>query len=143
MLKRTVSEGNQRLLNVARALRESPNPEKFDMGRYGDDDCGTPACAFGHYAARQDLQDRFALVRRELRVSYAEAIYFSTDVLLRYTGEMAFYDSHLVLEHFGISWEEADDLFSVEGCGGANTPAQAADFIEAFVAKRMAEELVL
>lgn len=60
---------DRRLLNVARALRESPNPKAFTMLRFvhGDDSfsntvgsaadwCGTPACALGHYGSRTDLQ---------------------------------------------------------------------------------------
>ena len=52
----------QRLLNVVRALRESPKPKAFSMDWYGYGPneafpCGTPQCALGHYAAREDLQD--------------------------------------------------------------------------------------
>src|SRR6187551_2522759 len=48
----------KRLMNVAKALRESPNAGRFDMGCYihsGSEEegeknwCGSPACALGHY----------------------------------------------------------------------------------------------
>jgi hypothetical protein len=106
----------QRLLNVARALRESRNPEQFTMGRYVNM-CGTPGCALGHYAARHDLQDYFRLNQHWLESSRPdpmEIIYGAMD-------------------HFEITEKQSDELFSEVGCGNAKTPIQAAEYIEAFV----------
>jgi hypothetical protein len=108
-----------RLLNVARCLRESPNPEQFTMDNYGAD-CGTPFCAIGHYAARSDLQDSFRL---------SEDGYLETA-----RGAATFYDESVVLDHFGISMDHAERLFGPGGCGHAKTAEEAAQYIERFVA---------
>ena len=113
-----------RLLNVARALRESKNPEDFDMGMYGHA-CGTPACALGHYAAREDLQHTFTL----------DAVNDSILVGEDWVG----FDSRDVRDHFGITPSEALELFEAEGCAGAKTAIEAAEFIERVVAEREAE----
>lgn len=44
----------ERLLNVAKALRESTTPPDLFTMRFVMRECGTPACALGHYAARGD-----------------------------------------------------------------------------------------
>jgi hypothetical protein len=119
----------ERLLNVAKALRESEKPHEFDMGDYVND-CGTPACALGHYAFRTDLQTLCVIKNRgdgsfliEYREHDDERGYDRLD-----------FDDGSVLEHFGISIEEAEDLFSSNGCGEAQTPNEAAEYIERFVA---------
>jgi hypothetical protein len=112
-----------RLLNVARALREAKTAEcDFDMSFYVHE-CGTPACALGHYAARRDLQDRFKIVVGAAHSFLANA----SDGRSVMPGDVA--------GHFAISIHDAGDLFDVDGCGGAKTPAVAAAFIEAFVAR--------
>ena len=126
-----------RLLNVARALRESPNPEKFSMDVYAHP-CGTPACAFGHYAARPDLQSAFRL---------EDGTPVSAEGICR------MYYLEDVLDHFGITIEDARELFSgggdpfeVEdeyrkcGCGGAKTAIEAAEFVERWVEAHEAGE---
>lgn len=119
-----------RLLAVARALRESPAPEKFTMEEYGYG-CNTPACAFGHYAARADLQGAFALDKD------------GWPILVN--GPAVYYPSPVVLRHFGITGDEAAELFAGPefdddgeavrdgGCGGAKTARAAAEYIEEFV----------
>ncbi len=109
----------ERLLNVAKALRESKNPDKFDMTLYGWH-CGTPACAMGHYAARRDLQSDFVLTPTGSLKNNAGI----------YVG--AFEIGH----HFQISLRQEDELFGCRGCGGACTAIDAAEFIEQFVADR-------
>ena len=105
----------ERLLNVAKACRESPNPSMFTMNRYGHN-CGTPACALGHYAARGDLQDEFYLSSSGCFVAHGGGgVYMRT------------------LEHFGITTDQEDELFGSEGCGCAETPEEAAKYIEQFV----------
>jgi len=130
----------ERLLNVARALREAPVPEAFTM-RYFGYSCGTPtpACAVGHYAARADLQDVFQLVPLE------------TDLIAaRLAARLAVRDEsgewHLIggggqalrdaISHFGIDYGEWDTLFDQQGCGNAQTPEAAAEYIERFVAAK-------
>lgn len=119
----------KRLLNVAKALRESPAPKKFDMGRYAHS-CGTPACALGHYANRRDLQKTFKLV------TTGE---FEYDELQNNQGEPTWYDDDLVAKHFGLTFGQCSELFSSHGCGDAYTSKQAARFIENFVKKNSAK----
>ena len=110
-----------RLLNVARALRESQKPESFDMSRYGHN-CKTPACALGHYAHRDDLQGLFGLTQKGY-------------LILRESKSLVEFDDAPAVDHFGINGEEALELFGADdGCGGANSVDEAADYIEAFVA---------
>lgn len=123
----------ERLLNVAKALRESPNPDKFSMELIHS--CGSPACALGHYAARSDLQQTFMLS--------PEAWGFR----LIGTGpeDWLLFDGKEVCEHFDITEEQARELFRDSnyedygeipcGCGGAKTAIEAADYIERFVAE--------
>jgi hypothetical protein len=133
----------ERLLKVAKALREAPEPEKFDM-RAHVHPCGTPSCAFGHYAARRDLQDSFSIdsSRVSARLPYQ-------GVHLNDGTEVCFSDD-VVLAHFDLNEEEAGELF---GSMSANpmdnipeayarlartckTSLEAAEYIERFVAER-------
>lgn len=108
----------ERLLNVAKALREAPEPEKFTMIQFvhlaPEGGCGSPACALGHYAFRQDLQSAF-----------------TQDTFGPQSGIGC--ASEEVLEHFGITEMQACQLFDSRGCDDANTPTEAADYIEKFV----------
>lgn len=129
----------KRLLNVARALRESPKPKAFTMHCYVGGDtwdfdtshnwCGTPACALGHYAARTDLQRLMRILNG--KAVYRESIY----------GSSICYADECVLKHFGIYWSEAGCLFGSEGCGNAKTTKQAARYIERFVARKEKEDV--
>lgn len=119
----------ERLLKVAKALRESPKPKAFYMGKYGytsSDDygygCGTPACAMGHYAARRDLQRTFKL---------------SDDgELTDNDGMVVWHSDEDACQHFDITHEQALRLFDgIYGCGYAKTAKQAAKYIERFVAR--------
>lgn len=113
----------RKLLNVAKALRESPNPDQFTMQRFGYD-CGTPACALGHYAVRHDLQKVFGL-RADGYLKKRRA---------RTNGLGGGCTAPLVREHFGITESQAYRLFAGNtGCGGATTAIAAAVFIEKFV----------
>jgi hypothetical protein len=114
----------QRLLNVARALRESPDAAKFTMETFFRVRCGTPACALGHYACRTDLQSAFAWDKRD---------YYPTD---KATGNSFGYDERPVLEHFGLSAPEACELFATDGCDNAVTATDAAEYIEHFVQRK-------
>lgn len=115
----------QRLLNVARACRETPAPDKFDMG-WERHSCGTPGCAFGNYACRTDLQSSFM----------PKTTSFGGKGLSIVDGGFVNWDHNEVREHFGITLREQRELFHWEGCGGATSHLQAAEYIEAFVARK-------
>jgi len=132
------AQQEQNLRNVARALRESPRPDMFHMGLYGHP-CGTPACALGHYAARPDLNGgRLVLAENEepLRPRWIPRGEMTlTDRL----GYIATYCDWIVQYEFGLSGSEAHALFNGhDGCGGAKTATEAADYIEAFIARKRA-----
>lgn len=129
----------QRLLDVARACREAPKPNDFTMERFGNQ-CGTPACALGHYAMRTDLQDRFTLVKP------AEDYMWP---MLEFDGQVQWCDGEDICEWFGITQDEAIELFASTGCTGyvpgededddderpdfVTDPIKAAEYIEDFV----------
>jgi len=131
------------LLNVATALRDSLQPEKFTMNRFANfrwdkffsrfdkhtdvkDErviaaCGSPACALGHYAARNDLQNTFYL---DYDTNAIRSIRFNRPLQL---------NGHLVRREFGISCMEAEELFGGIGCDNALSPNAAANYIENFL----------
>lgn len=109
----------ERLLKVVIALRESQHAELFTMTRYAV--WGKPCDALGHYAARSDLQREFKLSRLLDRVYTA-------------SGKRVYWYSPEVLEHFGLSRDEAEDLFSGDGCSDAELPEDAVAYIEGFLA---------
>jgi hypothetical protein len=108
----------QRLLDVARACRETKSPEGFTMDRFANQ-CGTPACALGNYAVRTDLQKDFSL----------DPTWFPD---LRFQGKPTWHNGPLVREYFDIDHDDAEKLFGPYGCGGSD-PIKAAEFIEYFV----------
>lgn len=146
-----------RLLNVAKALEESPVPEAFTMERWGhislgNPDCGTPACAWGHYAARRDLQSDFLLdgngqirnaadgqiihspwtaIREHLRIEYG-------DVAELFDGGEPC-DCDVESDDDEIEHDE-DCSYAAGGCGGAKTALEAAAYIRAFVARHQARD---
>lgn len=133
----------KRLLNVAKALRESARPELFTMSCYvrGEDSfddnsvegfCGTPACALGHYASRRDLQKLL-----KINIKGGGRAWKYAQMVFTRKNHDAYYDSTRVLGHFGITEYEADELFGEDGCGYATTPKEAAAFIERFVAQKL------
>lgn len=126
----------KRLMNLIKAVRESPIPEAFTMGCYIRGNrhdtqpdggaipanwCGTPACILGHYAAREDLQK---LLRVE---KYGDNAY---RIVYVRNGEPAEFQDTPIHKHFGISDLQAYRLFSSVGCNEAQTPAQAITYIE-------------
>ena len=134
----------KRLLNVARALRESKRPKLFKMDYYvyGEwfysfmtpeefktevEFCGTPACALGHYASRTDLQ-RLLQVEKTSGREHPDA-----KMVFRSNGVPADIFDREVQEHFGLDEEESEELFGSHGCDDARTPVQAARYIERFV----------
>ena len=131
-----------RLVNVADALRDAHAEEwHFDMANYGyhqsyvaytnrkqydglvEKGCGTPSCAIGHYAVRNDLQDKFMLTQ-----------WGSLHVITENTHRCRL--GREIESHFGITHEEEAELFETSGCGNAETALEAAEYIEDFVERK-------
>ena len=100
--------------------------------------CGTPGCALGHYAAREDLQSDFRIGNDVL------ADLFNT-IVSRRTGKALTLTSREVCEHFGIDHYQARMLFGPplppygrqtddRVAHHATTPTEAAEWIERFIA---------
>lgn len=121
----------KRLLNVAKACRETKTPEAFSMDRliYSTgmcgQPCGTPACALGNYAARRDLQRTFR-IDIEASVLGGQSAYVD--------GPYDDGEAYFGLDPSKSEWEE---LFGLRGCGEAKTAKQAARYIERFVARKL------
>lgn len=123
-----------RLSNVAVALRDIvgvPEYSKyFTMRTYGHG-CGSPACAFGQYAFRGDLQKTFGL-----DVTGDPFVLRHVVKRLKKLGkEIEFFI--VARKHFGIDYEEYMELFDSDGCDGAKTPLQAAKYVERFVRRKV------
>ncbi len=116
----------KRLLNVARALRESEIPKDFRMVAFRNE-CGTPACALGHYVARQDLQRAFTWGRPG--GDYPRDRFPHS----KKSGHEVFYTYPEIQEHFGLNEKQLEELFGEDGCGDARGPRSAAQYIERFV----------
>lgn len=145
---------NDRLLKVAKALREHPAPKRFSMKCYINGDefdrdenasvkeewCGTPACALGTYASRPDLQ-RFLRIETNQSEQWddntGDWVTRLVPEMVHLDGDQAYFDSEAIETYFGLDgWGNARELFGPDGCGGAKTPKAAAKYIERFVAKR-------
>ncbi len=86
-------------------------------------------CALGHYAARPDMQGLLELNPRSGGLQYAA------------DGRDAWVGDPSILDHFGLCYWQLEVLFDHIGCGNAQTPEEAARFIEAFVAADGAEDI--
>lgn len=118
----SLEEGNKNLLKMAEILM-SVKHEDFSMEyiTWPFEDCNTPACAMGHYAA--DPGTPFSLI--EGIMYYKDRVY------------AVFIDSSEVREHFCLTHIETIELFDSTGCGGALNPKSAAHYIRAFVDRRI------
>lgn len=136
-----------RLLNIALALREYAHPERFDMGCYVHTEdniedqerlhwCGTPGCALGTYASRGDLQR----ILRVVMFTREDGKKSPAMVLASKPKELADFSDNEVLDHFGITDAESRELFNYDGCGSAETPIEAATYIEEFVARKLLDQ---
>lgn len=96
----------------------------FSMEVYGMD-CNTPCCVLGHYCARHDIQRQFRL---------CDGI---TDALIidLFGEDLVQYNHPAILRHFGITADEAHELFSVDGCGKAKTATQAQEYLQRFITR--------
>lgn len=96
----------KRLLEAARLVDGLPSGF-LDMKTVGDGTCGTPACVWGHY-------------------NNAHPRAFARDA-----GVMV-----PAMQHFGVTYDEAAELFGSRGCGNAKTGPEAAAYIRAFVKRK-------
>jgi hypothetical protein len=124
----------ERLLNVAKALRESQHPDNFTMCTVHT--CGTPACAIGHYASRRDLQQFLQLPTRHYETK--ANIYVGPNAMLIGAWGATRPTDGWGLDaqrHFEITEYQVEQLFGYDGCRGAKTANEAAEYIERFVAR--------
>lgn len=108
----------KRLRNAVLVLRGDSDPENFTMRKYMNYPCGAPACVLGHYASRHDIQHTFHL---------------DQSGSLCAGGRKVCHNDPEVRTHFGLTSDEAIRLFGIHGCGNAQNPAEAADYIEGFI----------
>ena len=130
-----------RLRNVAIALRDAAKDkllaQQFDMDRYGHavdifskDTCGTPSCALGHYAARNDVQSF-------LKLNVNGDLVYARKSKGRILG--ADFSDRRVRRYFGLTPTETANIFDTGGCNNAASPGWAALFIERFCNKKEKE----
>jgi len=100
-----------KILDTADALHKKRGEPRYNQQIY-QYDCGTPACAWGHYV----LSDAKIVKRLGMRDSVYAG--FHTE------------------QEFGIHVSEADELFGLAGCGHAETAKQAAAYIRSFVKRK-------
>lgn len=120
----------ERMNNLVTALQEASKQPLlcalFDMGKWGHDvtkkiahPCGTPACSMGHYAAREDLQNRFRLNSRGT-------------ICLRNNREVENITAE-ICNHFDIDNYQAEELFGSIGCGDASSLRDATKYVKKFI----------
>lgn len=121
-----IAVGNERLLQLAAILdvadaqhrqRKEPTYDQSVIAH----DCGTPACAAGHWAAANP--DRWSIKD--------DCTYLKGSRL----GPIA-----ALCEEFALSHEEYGELFGTSGCGEANTAKRAANYIRRFVKRRQTSQ---
>lgn len=104
---------------------QNTNSGEVDTNNDEYADCGTPACAMGHYAVRTDLQRTFDL-NNEGQLCLAGMI------------DSASMGAE-ICSHFGIDSDEQDELFGTVGCDEAETPKAAAKYINRFIKRKEKE----
>ena len=106
------------ILDAAHEAHQRKGGPGYDQRRYTHS-CGTPACAFGHWAAAHP--DRFEIIHRAF-------------IRLREPRELQLlHPSAIATMEFDLTYGQALELFGVDGCGGATTHKQAAEYIREFV----------
>jgi hypothetical protein len=117
-----MTRGNERLLQLAKILdgadaahRKAKEPT-YDQ-RHVVHECGTPACAAGHWVVanpdRWEIRDGCTYLKGS-RASPVRAL----------------------SEEFALSLDECEDIFGGAGCDYAKTAKQAAKYIRNFVKSR-------
>lgn len=124
-----------RLLLVAKALRESQCPQAFIMTRIHT--CGTPHCAFGHYIARRDLQQIFQFPMGDFAEQIGEhtGAHMHNVIMSGVWGATSvnFNWRRCISEHFDLDDTQVQMIFGPHGCNDADTAEAAADYIETYV----------
>lgn len=127
--KKLTKLGARRLLRLAKTLdeahakqmRQRRKNKLFYDQTHLQHSCGAPACAWGEYV--------FSLgERRRMKLCGIDAAGFL------YVAGIDDAD-----EEFGITFDEAYDIFSSYGCNNAQTAAEAAAYIRAFVKRKGVE----
>lgn len=126
----SIKQGNKRLLALADLLEDVPavHDEGDELRGYRQSQlihpCGSPACAWGHwYLSSRSRKDR---IFKQARETGNAGWRLNRPVVYI---EQAIYE-------FRLTPMESDLLFENDGCGYAETGAEAAEFIRKFVKKR-------
>lgn len=135
MLKPAYSEGELRLLEAADLVE---NSETYCQNAWFNE-CGTPACALGHYSAAHPEY-------RYIAYHTGNPAYVRD---IRVNGLPTFLTLDFVpngflnlLNHFNISYDEFICIFGCSGCNNAQTGKEAAEFIRNFIATRFQARLM-
>ncbi len=108
------------ILDTADALHKKKGAPTYDQRVYVWN-CGTPACALGHWVAANPKRFRFQ---------------FGSPVR---NGREEYAGLGTAPVEFGISDYEAMELFDLCGCDNAQTAKEAARYIRAFVKRKLKE----
>jgi hypothetical protein len=103
-----------KILDTADALHKKRGERGYDQTVY-QHECGTPACAWGHY------------VSSDKRIP--KRLGFQLDKHGIYAGDYP-------QDEFSIDYAEKDELFGQSGCNRAATAKQAAKYIRSFVKRK-------
>ena len=120
----TIAVGNRRLLRLAAildkadALHKKRGEPTYDQDRIVHP-CGTPACAWGHWAHDQRVN-----AKRKMEKWYDDNLAAVREFALALARDE---DGEVI---------EAEELFGGFGCDNAETAKQAAKYIRAFVKRR-------
>lgn len=145
-------------LNLIRATEES-DPAYFNMEKYAS--CSTPACIYGNYAARSDLQPILKLWASNSSYSLQPCSTVVMCSVFKREPQFVPHTHVLFLDFMGLSRAEAEELFSsseteaveveddegdmveeerivagTSGCGGAKTPAEAVAYLKTFYTRK-------
>lgn len=143
--------GQNRLLKLADILDEAQKKydrlkasKKFKKGEMGYDqkrfvhECGTPACALGHWAVhnprRWRVKDGIPAFRGVMDPLSASCYQYGAR-RVEANGVTA------ATKDFGINLMESVKLFDGDGCGNARKASTAAKYIRRFVARRQRDRL--
>jgi hypothetical protein len=118
------------VLDIADKGHELGDEKGYDQGKWVNE-CGSPACALGHYAAQ--YPKRFVL-----NPNWVSPVGGRPYPVIQLRGSDARLgpQSTGILEEFSITSSESEELFSGSGCGDATTAKEAAAYIRKFVARK-------
>lgn len=117
-----------KLLDGADALHEKRGEPTYSQTAIRHE-CGTPACAIGHWGAANPKRFK---VRSRLGQGVAHTYVYASDPSLCHETDQG-------VAEFGITREESYALFSSWGCGRALTGKAAAAYIRKFVKDKLKE----